>query len=74
MKTTVYNPSELEIAFANALEKLKESLEKELPDNSIQRIENNQSLDNPVVRFHLRDKDGDHHEMVVKIIQVPDKE
>ena len=74
MRTTVYNPSELEVAFANALEKLKASLEAELPKNSIQRIENNNHLDNPVLRFHLKDTDGDHHELVIKVIQVPDKE
>ncbi len=29
--------------------------------------------DNPMVRFSLLDKDGDPHEIVVRIIQVPDK-
>ncbi len=74
MRTTVYNPSDIEVAFANALEKLKSAIEQELPNNDINRIENNIHLDNPVIRFHLKDTDGDHHELVVKVIQVPDKE
>ena len=73
MKTTVYNPSELEVAFANALEKLKDQLEAELHSNQIVEIENHSHYDNPNVRFHLIDADGDHHEVVIKVIQVPDK-
>ncbi|MEJ2004613.1 MAG: hypothetical protein P8X57_06545 [Cyclobacteriaceae bacterium] len=73
MKTTVYNPSELEVAFANALEKLKDQIEAELKDNKIVKIINHHHYDNPHVRFHMVDTDGDEHEVVIKVIQVPDK-
>jgi len=73
MKTTVYNPSQLEVAFANALEKLKDAIEEELPNNHIVEIVNHHHHENPNVRFHLIDTDGDHHEVVIKVIQVPDK-
>jgi hypothetical protein len=53
MKTSSYNPSPLEVDFANALYILQK--------------------ENPQVRFHLLDKDGDPHEVVVRIIQIPDK-
>ncbi|QSE96034.1 hypothetical protein [Fulvivirga lutea] len=73
MKTTNYNPSNLEVQFARAIEDLQEQIEKHLPDNDIISIENRISEDNPLVKFYLLDKDGDPHEMVIKIIQTPDK-
>ncbi|HYF69176.1 MAG TPA: hypothetical protein VD884_13625 [Ohtaekwangia sp.] len=73
MKTTSYNPSPLEVDFANALHMLKNELEKHLPGNQIVHIENNLKRDNPMVRFNLVDKDGDPHEVVLRIIQIPDK-
>ncbi len=73
MKTTQYNPSTLEVAFAKAIEDLKSELEKKLPDNEIIKTENNTDVDNPSVRFFLLDKDGDPHEVVIKIVQSPDK-
>ncbi|MEM1405726.1 MAG: hypothetical protein AAGG59_03045 [Bacteroidota bacterium] len=73
MKTTQYNPSSLEVAFAQAIEDLKSHIEKKLPDNEVIKIENKISADNPTVKFYLLDKDGDPHEVVLKIIQSPDK-
>lgn len=73
MKTTVYNPSELEVEFAKALENVKEQLESNLPGNRIIEIENRIQTDNPILRFKLQDADGDPHEIVVKVIQTPDK-
>lgn len=73
MKTTSYNPSPLEVDFANALHKLQHELEKHLPGNQIVHIENNLTRDNPMVRFNLIDQDGDPHEVVLRIIQIPDK-
>lgn len=73
MKTTSYNPSPLEIDFANALQILREAIEKHLLDNKIVNVENQPAKDNPVVKFQLMDKDGDPHEIVVRIIQIPDK-
>lgn len=73
MKTNQYNPSILEVAFAQAVEDLKSQIEKKLPNNEIIKIENNINADNPLVKFYLLDNDGDPHEIVLKIIQSPDK-
>lgn len=72
MKTTSYNPSNLEVSFAHAIEDLKSQIEKLIPDNEIIKIENKIKADNPLVKFYLLDKDGDPHEIVLKIIQTPD--
>jgi hypothetical protein len=73
MKTTAYNPSPLEIDFATALSVLQKELEKNLTDNRIVNVESHVKRDNPMVKFSLLDKDGDPHEVVVRIIQIPDK-
>jgi hypothetical protein len=73
MKTTTYNPSPLEVEFAQAIVELKSEIEKRLKDNKIIQTENRINADNPLVLFLLEDKDGDQHEVVVKLIQKPDK-
>ncbi len=73
MKTTSYNPSTLEVDFANALTILQKEIEKHLQHNQITHIEPNIARDNPMVKFSLMDKDGDAHEIVVRIVQIPDK-
>ncbi|MBN8578503.1 MAG: hypothetical protein KF775_10055 [Cyclobacteriaceae bacterium] len=73
MKTTSYNPSPLEVDFANALVILQKQLEAHLQDSQIVNVEPNITRDNPVVKFNLVDKDGDPHELVVRIVQIPDK-
>jgi hypothetical protein len=73
MKTSSYNPSSLEVDFANALQILREQLEKHLLNNHITNVENHLGKDNPMVKFSLVDTDGDPHEIVVRIIQIPDK-
>lgn len=73
MKTTQYNPSTLEVSFAEALEGMKQEIQKKLTDNEIVKVENKITEDNPMVKFFLQDKDGDPHEIVLKIIQTPDK-
>lgn len=73
MKTSTYNPSALEMDFANALQILQHDIEKHLLDNQITHVENQLGKDNPTVKFSLIDKDGDPHEIVVRIIQIPDK-
>jgi len=73
MKTSSYNPSPLEVDFANALYVLQKELEKNLHDNQIIHVESQIRRDNPMVKFSLLDKDGDPHEVVVRIIQIPDK-
>jgi hypothetical protein len=73
MKTSSYNPSPIEVDFANALFILQKDIEKHLQGNKIIHVESNIKLDNPKVKFNLMDKDGDQHEIVVRIIQIPDK-
>jgi hypothetical protein len=73
MKTTSYNPSSLEVDFANALVILQKDIQKHLQDNKIVDIESNIERDNPMVTLSLVDKDGDPHQIVIRIIQIPDK-
>ncbi|MTI38654.1 hypothetical protein [Fulvivirga lutimaris] len=73
MKTAQYNPSELEVNFARAIEDLQDQIEKHLPNNQVIKVENKISADNPLVKFYLLDNDGDPHELVIKVIQTPDK-
>ena len=73
MKTTSYNPSSLEVDFANALVILQKEIQKHLQDNQIAKVESNLERDNPMITFKLKDKDGDPHELVIRIIQIPDK-
>jgi hypothetical protein len=73
MKTESYNPSPLEVDMANALFILQKEIEKHLQNNEIVHVESNIKRDNPMVKFNLLDKDGDPHEIVVRIVQIPDK-
>lgn len=73
MKTSAYNPSPLEVDFANALSALQKEIEKHLKDNQVVHVETSVKRDNPMVKFSLLDKDGDPHEVVLRIIQIPDK-
>jgi hypothetical protein len=73
MKTSSYNPSPLEVDLANALHILQKEIEKHLQNNEITHVESHLKRDNPMVKFSLVDKDGDPHEIVVRIIQIPDK-
>lgn len=58
---------------ANALVILQKEIQKHLQDNKITHVEPNINRDNPLVKFSLVDKDGDPHEIVVRIVQIPDK-
>ena len=58
---------------ANALFIVQKEIEKHLQNNQIVHVETNIKRDNPMVKFNLLDKDGDSHEIVVRIVQLPDK-
>ena len=73
MKTSSYNPSEIEVEFANILNQLQDKIGAQLSTNDIIKVENKIQEDNPIVKFYLLDSDGDPHEVVLKIIQTPDK-
>ncbi|MCJ8166217.1 hypothetical protein MKJ04_15320 [Pontibacter sp. E15-1] len=73
MRTTHYNPSKLEVTFAQALEELAPNLEHRLEDgHRVIEIESILDADNPMVIYKLEDREGDLHEVVVQIIQRPD--
>lgn len=72
MKTKTYNPSPLEVEFATIISGLKTTINDKLSYVDIVEIDNHSGDDNPSLRFHLVDRDGDPHEVVLKIIQKPD--
>ncbi len=73
MKTLSYNPSVLEVQFTQAILNLQNQLEDHIPDCKIVDVENKINADNPMLLFKVVDKDGDKHDLVIKIIQRPDK-
>jgi len=72
MRTEHYNPSQLEVEISYGLTELAKQLENYLTHNTVVKVENKIKEDNPMLLFHLVDKDGDPHEIVVKVIQRPD--
>lgn len=73
MKTTLYNPSALETEIAHAIVSLQKEIEKQLNDKQISQVTADLLQDNPSVKFHIVDHDGDHHKVIVKIVQIPDE-
>ena len=73
MKTIKYNPSALEMDMANALMSMTKEIEKHLQDNTITEIDPDLDKENPVITFHLTDKDVDRHQLSVRIFQARDK-
>jgi len=69
MKTLFYNPSTIEVEFANVIANLKEEIQKQLSDHTIVKVDNNTKLDNPRLIFTLQDPDGDRHELMIQFIQ-----
>jgi hypothetical protein len=69
MKTKSYNPSTIELEFANAVKELQVEIQKKLTSNRITEVQNNSNADNPTLVFKLEDKDGDRHELVLQFIQ-----
>jgi len=72
MKTKDYNPSPLEVKFVEALKSLKSEISTNLIDFEVVDVQANIKLDNPIAEFLLKDKDGDVHSLVVRVIQKPD--
>jgi hypothetical protein len=68
MKTTSYNPSQIELEFAQAIKDLTKELQGKIKTKIIE-VQNNLKEDNPTLIFKLEDKEGDKHELVVKFIQ-----
>lgn len=72
MITKDYNPSPIEVRFVEILCDLKNEINEKLVNYDVVKIENNTQLDNPTIDFHLKDIDGDEHEIILKVIQKPD--
>lgn len=72
MKTEYYNPSNLEVRFAKALVELKDVIQNKLNGYKIEDIESDTNADNPLLRINMTDKEGDKHQLVLKIIQKAD--
>ncbi len=73
MITKQYNPSQLEVEIAEAIHALSDQIESKLNGFKITGVEDKIKEDNPMVKLHLEDTDGDPHEIVLKIIQKPDQ-
>lgn len=72
MKTTSYNPSDLEVEMANILEELQSQMNQLLKNRKIESIEQKLDMDNPTIYLNVLDDDGDKHMLVLKLIQKPD--
>ena len=72
MITKTYNPSTLELEFANAIKDLTEEISGKLTDSKVVGIKFNEDQDNPDLIFKLEDVEGDKHEVVVRLIQRAD--
>lgn len=68
MKTSSFNPSPIELEFAQAIKDLQEEIQKKI-SSKITDIQKNLNADNPTLVFKLEDNDGDKHEVVIKFIQ-----
>lgn len=73
MITKQYNPSQLEVDIAEAIHALSSEIEAKLNGYKITGIDDKIKEDNPMLKMHLEDSDGDPHEIVLKIIQKPDQ-
>lgn len=72
MKTTSYNPSKIELDFANAINGMMAEVQAKLPQYIIQEFIPRMDKDNPDLLVVLHDKDHDRHELVISFIQRPD--
>jgi hypothetical protein len=72
MKTLDYNPSLLEVEFAKVISEMTSQIQQKMSDVSIVKVEENLKLDNPRLKFTLKDQDGDVHNVVVHVIQSMD--
>lgn len=74
MKTDNYNPSVFEVKLAKAIMASTKQLQQHLGEDTriVDAVEHFQ-IDNPMITLHLEDIDGDRHELVIKVIQRPDK-
>ena len=73
MKITDYNPSIIEVDICEAIGKIIPHLESHLNGMKVSSFTSNSEAENPKITLHLVDSDEDPHEVVLSIIQRPDK-
>jgi hypothetical protein len=74
MRTDNYNPSVFEVKLAKAIMACTEQIQQHMgEDLQIVDTTEHYQIDNPMVTLHVTDQDGDLHELVIKVIQRPDK-
>ena len=73
MKTSIYNPSLIELEFSKAFASMQEELQKKLPGYKIVKMECHDKKDNPDVVIQMTDLDRDRHELLVMFIQRADQ-
>jgi hypothetical protein len=69
MKTVFYNPSKIEIDFCKIINNLQSEIQQKLENDMIISEVEYCRDDNPCLIYHILDKDGDKHELVVQFIQ-----
>jgi hypothetical protein len=73
MKTTDYNPSTLEVEMAQVIAEMQTQIQLKMQKVEITHVEKNFKLDNPRLRFTIKDADGDIHKVVVQVVQTIDE-
>lgn len=73
MKTTHYSPSDLEVSILRAIASLQKEIGEKLENVTIVKLSPTPSENNPELKIILKDADGDLHEVIVRITQLPDK-
>ncbi|MEQ8359170.1 MAG: hypothetical protein RH860_06750 [Cytophagales bacterium] len=72
MITKNYNPSPLEVEITNIIFDLKDEISAKLGESEITEVVKDLASDNPDLVIRTKDKDGDKHEFMLRIIQKPD--
>ncbi len=72
MITKNYNPSPLEVEITNIIFDLKDEISTKLDGSEITEVVKDLASDNPDLIIRTKDKDGDKHEFMLRIIQKPD--
>lgn len=72
MKTKNYNPSPLEVEITNIIFEIKDEISARLDGSEITEVIKDIDSDNPDLIIRTKDKDGDKHEFMLRIIQKPD--
>jgi len=73
MKTIDYNPSTFEVTMAQIIADMQNQIQSKMEGVTFTKIERELNLDNPRVKFTLKDSDGDTHKLTVQVVQTIDE-